>query len=237
MLNIFVQHRNKYFLQSLLIRMNSTIRNEPKAKRVATIEETPKRHEIEAWLLGTIRHVQHVEYFLERLQIGKEDPQRPHDIIGYGNKFELEVIRGFALQYRDRSPEFFNCYVAPSLERHRCQYHHQKWNNLNPNATDEDMKVGAVDAICSLLEPDRAYQGGKHTHSQIDELIVKNPEHKRPWLKHIHTETQRIEEPNIRRITNLRNFPNIGINADNYDTLRARVNDTLKMLKEHGYKL
>jgi hypothetical protein len=217
--------------------MKPTIRYEPKAKRIETINETPTRHEIEAWLIGTIKHVQHIEHFLERLQIGKEDPQRPHDIIGHGNKFEWEVIRGFALQYRDRSPEFFDRYVAPSLERHRCQYHHQKWNNPNPIATDEDMKVGAVDAVCSLLEPDREYQGGKHTPAQIDEIIEQNPEHKRSWLKQIHTEIQRIEEPNLQQIRELRDFPNIGINPDSYDTLRARVNDTIKMLKEHGYKL
>ena len=217
--------------------MKPTIRYERKAKKVATIGETPTRHEIEAWLLGTIRHVQHIEYFLERLQIGKEDPQRPHDIIGYGNKFEWGVIRGFALQYRDRSPEFFDHYVAPSLERHRCQYHHQKWNNQNPNATDEDMKVGAVDAVCSLLESDREYQGGKHTPTEIEEIIDKNQEHKRGWLRQIHTEIQRIEQPNPQLIRDLRDFPNIGINSNSYDILCARVSDTLKILEEHGYKL
>ena len=217
--------------------MEPTIRYEPKAKRIASIDETPTRHETEAWLLGTIKHVQHIEYFLERLQIGKEDPQKPHDIIRHGNKFEWEVIRGFALQYRDRSPEFFDRYVMPSLERHRCQYHHQKWNNLNPNATDEDMKVGAVDAVCSLLESDREYQGGKHTPAQIDEIIEQNPEHKRPWLRLIHTEIQRIEQPNLQVIRDLRDFSNVGINPGSYDTLRARVNDTIKMLEEHGYKL
>jgi len=200
-------------------------------------ELRPTEREIRDWLIGIIRHVQHIEYYLENLQFGSEDPQRPHDIIGYGNKFEWEVIRGFAIQYRDRSPEFFGRYVAPSLERHRCQYHHQKWNNPNPYATDEDMKVGAVDAVCSLLEADRAYQGGKHTPTQIDEIIEKNSENKRPWLRQIHTEIRRIEQPNLQLIENLRDFPNIGINADAYNTLRGRVSDTKKMLEKHGYKL
>lgn len=217
--------------------MKPTIRYEPKAKRIATIEKTPTKHEIEAWLLGTIRHVQHIEYFLERLQIGKEDSQRPHDIIGYGNKFEWEVIRGFAMQYRDRSPEFFDRYVSPSLERHRCQYHHQKWNNPNPNATDEDMKVGAVDAVCSLLEADREYQGGKHAPAQIDQIIEQNLEHKCSWLRQIHTEIQRIKQPNLQLIADLRKFSNIGVSSDSYDNLRGRVTDTLKMLEENGYKL
>ena len=200
-------------------------------------ELRPTEREIRDWLVGTIRHAQHIEYYLENLQLGKEDPQRPHDIIGNGNKFEWEVIRGFALQYRDRSPKFFNRYVAPSLERHRCQYHHLKWNNPNPNATDRDMKVGAVDAVCSLLESDREYQGGKHTPTQINEIIEQNPEHKIPWLRQIHTEIQRIEQPELQMITNLQNFSNIGINAGAYGTICGRISDTIKMLEEHGYKL
>ena len=193
--------------------------------------------EIKNWLTGTVRHVQHIEYYLEKLQLGKEDHQRPHDIIGTGNKFEWEVIRGFAIQYRDRRQEHFDLYVLPSLERHRHQYHHLKWNNQNPNATDEDMKVGAVDALCSLLEPDREYQGGIHNATQINDIIKKNPEHKRHWLKYIHAEMQKIESPNLNLITSLHDFPNIGINQATYDILRARVHDTLKMLQEHGYHI
>lgn len=216
--------------------MNQTIRCKPKAECTGIVE-TPTILEIRAWLLGTVRHVQNIEYYLERLQLGKEDPQRPHDIIGYGNKFEWEVISGFAVQYRDKSPEFFNSHVRPSLERHRCQYHHVKWNNPNTNATDEDMKVGAVDAVCSLLESDRAYQGGKHTPSEIEEFIKKNPEHKRPWLRYIHAEMQRIEPPPLSFITNIYDLPNLGVNPATYDILRARVHDTLKMLHDYGYHL
>src|SRR3989344_1410181 len=160
-------------------------------------EYAPTQQEIRSWLLGTIKHVQHIEYYLEQLQIGKEDPQRPHDIIGAGNKFEWEVIKGFAIQYRDRTQEFFNKHVTPSLERHRCQYHHQKWNNPDQTASNEDMKVGAVDAICSLLEPDREYQGGKHTSMEIDAIIEKNPEYKQIWMREIHAEMQRIASPNL----------------------------------------
>src|SRR3989338_8348677 len=171
----------------------------------------PRNEEIKNWLVGTIKHVQHVEYYFEQLQFGKEDPQRPHDIIGTGNKFEWEVIKGFAIQYRDKRQEYFDHYALPSLERHRCQYHHIKWNNPNPTSTDEDMKVGAVDAICSLLEPDRAYQGGKHTHKEIGLIIEKNPPHKCPWLREISAEIQKIEYPNLQQITQLNNFPNLGI--------------------------
>ena len=197
----------------------------------------PRNEEIKNWLVGTIKHVQHVEYYFEQLQFGKEDPQRPHDIIGTGNKFEWEVIKGFAVQYRDRSQKHFDQYVLPSLERHRCQYHHVRWNNPNPNSTSEDLKVGAVDAICSLLEPDRVYQGGKHTSKEISSIIEKNPEHKLPWLREVHHEIQRIECPTLSLILDVNRFPNIGISPNTYETLRTRVHDTLKMLKEHDYTL
>lgn len=197
----------------------------------------PTTEEVQNWLLGTIRHVQHIEYYLERLQLGKKDPQRPHDIMGAGNKFEWDVIKGFAVQYRDRNQELFDNYILPSLNRHRCQYHHVKWNNPNPDSTDEDMKVGALDAVCSLLELDRVYQGGKHTSKEIDAIIEKNREHKRHWLSETHTEVQRVECPNLQLITDLHNFPNIGINQDTYDILRARVYDTKKMVRDYGYQV
>lgn len=197
----------------------------------------PTPNEIRAWLLGTIKHVQHIEYYLEQLQIGKEDPQRPHDIMGEGNKFEWEVIKGFAIQYRDRTQEFFNKHITPSLERHRCQHHHQKWNNPNQTASDEDMKVGAVDAICSLLEPDREYQGGKHSSEKIKEKIAKNPQHKQKWMESIHKEMQRIKKPTLEIITDLQTFPNLGLNKSTYETIKDRTIETLKMLREHGYSL
>ncbi len=99
------------------------------------------------------------------------------------------------------------------------------------------MKVGAVDAVCSLLESDRKFQGGKHTTARINEIIEQNSEHKRHWLMHVQAEIQRIEQPNLQLILDLQNFPNVGINQDTYDVLCGRVSDTLKMLEEHGYKL
>ncbi|HLC73547.1 MAG TPA: hypothetical protein VJH20_02840 [Candidatus Nanoarchaeia archaeon] len=215
--------------------MNATIRCETRATCKAMAVEVPTIGEIRQWIIGTVRHVQHIEYYLERLQLGKEDPQRPHDIIGYGNKLEWEVIRGLAVQYRDRSPEFFYSHVEPSLERHRCQYHHLQWNAPNYLHTDGDMKVGAVDAICSLLEPDREYQGGKHTSMEIDAIIEKNPEYKQIWMREIHAEMQRIASPNLYLITDLDDMPNIGINPSTYDILGARLHDTLEMLQNRGY--
>jgi hypothetical protein len=197
----------------------------------------PTTKEVRNCLVGTVRHVQHIEYYLEQLELGNEDPERPHDIVGIGNKFEWEVIKGFAVQYRDRSQEYFDQYVLPSLERHRLQHHHVKFNNPNPTSTDEDMRVGAVDAIGSLLETDRAYQGGNHTSKEIDSIIEKNPEHKRPWLREMHDKIQKIESPNLHTITELENFPNVGISSNTYDILRSKLRNRLEMLHNDGYSL
>tara|TARA_Y100000310_G_scaffold301155_1_gene337371 strand:+ start:2864 stop:3490 length:627 start_codon:yes stop_codon:yes gene_type:complete len=197
----------------------------------------PTREEVYSWLLGTVRHVQHIEYHLERLQIGNEDPERPHDIIGPGNKFEWDVIKGFAIQYRNRSQEFFDTYVEPSRICHHAQYHHGMWNYPNPKAPEDSMKLGSVDAVCSLLEPDRAYQGGQHTNTEISEIIGKNPEYKQPWLRMIHREMKKVEKLDLLVIRDLHDFPNASINPETYDTLRARVDETLKMLEERGYNL
>ena len=67
----------------------------------------PTDKEIQAWLKSALEHVLSIEYYLHQLKVGKEDPQRPHDIVGPGNKLEWPVLRGFAIQYRDRASEIF----------------------------------------------------------------------------------------------------------------------------------
>jgi len=55
------------------------------------------------------------------------------------------------------------------------------WNNPDPSdktkripgASDEDMRVGAVDAICSLLE-NRAHQGGIHNYDRVMEIASEH---------------------------------------------------------------
>ena len=89
----------------------------------------PTAEEVQRWVLSVTVHALHIEYFLQELQVGRDDPQRPHDLIGIGNKFEWEVMKGFALQWRDDgSDKFFRQYIAPALKRHRVQYHHQPTN-------------------------------------------------------------------------------------------------------------
>lgn len=197
----------------------------------------PTEDEVRQWLLHTVRHVCHIEYFLHELGLGQNDPERPHDIVGEGNKFEWEVVRGFAVQHRERTTEFFQANVMPALTRHRCQYHHRKWNEPVDDATPEDMKLGAVDAICSLLES-RAYQGGVHTFEQILEVTEKNPPHKRPWMRELVPEMRILAAPPVELITALNDIPNIGIPNHLHDIVRQRVDETRRLLKsDHGYAI
>lgn len=205
-------------------------------------ELIPNEEEVRIWLLSTLRHSCHLEYFLDKLNLGKDDPERPHDIVGLGNKYDWLTIRGFALQYRVPKVDF-NHYILPSLNFHRQQYHHRKWNNSDENdltkpfsgASRDDMLVGALDTICSLLE-DRQYQGGIHKYDQIIEIIRQNPPHKIPWLLDILPKMRLLNQPNINAITRLDNFPNIGLSKGTYLLIVEKTHEAVELLRErYGY--
>jgi hypothetical protein len=197
-----------------------------------TVNEFPTEEEINRWVLDTIRHAWHIEFYLQRLQIGRSDIQRPHDIVGLGNKLEWPAIRGFAMQYRS-GKDVFKTYVLPALEYHRQQFHHLAWNNFNPTASVDAMRLGAVDAVCSLLEP-RDYQDGCHTWPQIRDISLKNPIHKVAWMLLLSQEMEAIEKPNIEEIT-LKTIPTEGITPESQEAIRERIFETTTMLKrDHG---
>lgn len=196
----------------------------------------PTEREILKWFLHTAVHTYHIEYYLQQFQIGSEDPDRPHDIVHDGNKFEWEAVKGLALQFKENETEDFSEEIKRSLEFHRQQYHHQKWNQYYPNATEDAMRVGAVDTVCSLLEP-RTYQGGCHTFDQIRRRASKNPIHKIAWMKLAVVEMEHITKPNLDEITSFSKIPKEGISAETHDTILDRVYEGLKVLeKDWGYK-
>jgi len=204
----------------------------------------PSNEEVQQWLISTLQHSCHVEYFLDRLSLGSNDPERPHDIVGPGNKFSLEVINGFALQYRNPKPDF-QTHIMPALNKHRAQYHHRKWNDPDPNdstkpmpgSTDDDMLVGAIDAVCSLLE-NRVYQGGSHDYESVIEIAKKNPPYKTKWMLEMIPEMRRLKQPEFRTINALNYFPNVGIKKHVYDTIATRTHEVVGQLKiEQGYRL
>lgn len=199
------------------------------------MELTPLNSEVKQWMIATLQHSCHIEYFLEKLNIGEHDSQRPHDLVGPGNKYEWEVIKGFALQYRDPKPDFMT-HIMPALNLHRAQYHHQQWNEPNNTATRNDMLLGAIDACCSLLES-RGYQGGSHDYEGVIEVAKNNPPHKTPWMLEIIPEMRAIEQPKLELITSLHNFPNIGLTNKKYEAIVQRTNEAVSELKKKHYYL
>lgn len=206
-------------------------------------ELIPTESEIRKWLLSTLQHVCHVEYFLGKLRIGHDDPERPHDLIGPGNKYEWEVIKGLALQYREPGPDF-ETYILPSLEIHRQQYHHRKWNNPAqndetkpvPDASEDNLLLGAIDTICSLLE-NRTYQNS-YNYKDISRLKPKFCRHKVPWILEARSKMVCIRQPNFEEIVSLRSFQNIGLEKKMYNLIKERVDETIDDLKRrYGFSI
>lgn len=198
----------------------------------------PTRLEIRQWLHHVLQHSCHVEYYLHELNIGAGDLQRPHDLVGPGNKFEWLVIQGFAIQGRDPyNPEFFNQYVEPARQLHRKgQRHHLMWHAPTRRTTADDLRLSAVDAVCSLLEP-RKYQGGAHTFTQIRQIAVneRNPPHHRRWMLDVVAEMEPLPRPDLRAITSLDVIPNIGLPDKIYNSLLDIVEKTRRLLaSQHG---
>ena len=198
-------------------------------------EVLPNETEILQWVLHTATHAYHIEYFLQKLQVGSEDPDRPHDIVHKGSKFDWEAVRGFALQFRAEGRKLHSHEIMAALEYHRQQYHHQKWNQCYPGATPDALELGAVDAVCSLLEH-REYQGGAHTYEQIEVIANRNNIHKVAWMKYAVSEMRRIEQPNLAEITSFSKIPREGISSETHDIIMQRIYETLTSLSvNHGY--
>lgn len=203
----------------------------------------PNNNEVVRWMKEVVKHSNHVEYYLFKLGLGQNDSDRPHDLIGKYNKFDWEVLRGLALVYRKGDNLDFDKYILPSIELHRNQYHHQMWNYDNPNATKQDLFVGVVDTICSMLEK-RVYSGEDEKHGRKkswsvieDVLYNKSPEHKVAPAKIIFPQLREISRPKLSLIKNIYDFPNIGIDEVIYDKMKIRINETTLDLERRGYKL
>lgn len=189
----------------------------------------PITKEIERWIFETVKHSNHVEYYLNELGLGERDPERPHDLVGPGNKLEWDIIKGMALNYRTPKVDFIK-YILPSIEIHRQQYHHRMWNYPNPKATKEDMFVGAVDAVCSLLE-NRDYQGGSHNWEKIEDILInRNPPHKIESVKLILPKMRKVPLPNLEDIPNVFILPNIGVDRGIYLKMRKRIDKAVENL-------
>jgi len=195
----------------------------------------PSEQAILKQILDIATHSWHAEYYLKEFQLDPKDPDRPHDMVNKGNKLEWEAL-GMALYHEENGEELYKQQILTARQYHRQQHHHQIWNKYNPKATEDGMKFGAVDAICSRLE-DRGYQGGRYTIKEIEEIAGKNPIYQIPWMRLIISEMKKIERPDLTVITSFSKIPRKGVSPETYDTIMERVDETLKELKkDHGYK-
>lgn len=218
---------------------------EPSSQNITSpdSEILPNNREVLNFLLKTLKHCCHFHYFASRLGgIGSQDPELPHDLEGYGNKLSWEVVRGLALQFRDSDKVYFEKVLQPSVFKsrdfHRNQYHHKKWNGNtpNPNASVEDMYVGALDTNLALLEP-RRYNGGSHSYDETLRIIRGFPEHKARYCLELLGEMKKIPQPRLDLISDLMDFDNIGLESGVYEQISDAMQKAVFELRERGYPL
>ncbi len=197
----------------------------------------PTTEEVRDWLIVSVRHSCQVEYYWNKLGVGQNDPQRPHDIAGAGSKYTWPVIRGLAMQYRTTDPDFFEKILLPSIQYHRQQqYHHQKWNPTIANPDPEDMKAGAIDALCSRLDG-RLYQASADTIEDVMKCIkTEEDPKKRKWMLTMYEKMKSIRAPQLGRIKNLIKIPNIGLPKKTHDEITGLTLETvMRLSEEQGY--
>jgi len=64
---------------------------------------TDYKADLSRWVLDVTRHSMHVELMVKVMEdkgYHPRDPERPHDLVGLGNKFELNVMLGLSQGYR-----------------------------------------------------------------------------------------------------------------------------------------
>lgn len=209
----------------------------------------PTTAEIINAVLFAERHCFHKMHYSESLQCGLNDPQNPHDLVGFGNKLEWEVLSGLAFQIRREEEGYFTIfkkYVKPAIERHRLyQYHHQKWNEPNDNATDDDMKSGAIDFVCSILE-NRPYnkpiENGYNPFIDVKEKIeeakgVEKYKHQIKWMEKMVLSMEELPLFPLYKINSIYVTPkNPGVSNETYDKIIALTHECIEILKrDHNY--
>ncbi len=213
-------------------------------------EIIPTELEVYSQVMTVLKHVMNFEYFRTYLKLPIVDSQYPHDIAGIGNKYIWPVLKGMALQFRMPKSDCEK-YILPSVRIHRLQHHHKMWNypdhkeidQPNSSATENDLKIGATDAVCSLLE-NRIYQQGAHTYDEILE-IIDNKNHpfypksryQREWMKHMAREMKAITQPLLDMISNPYAFPDLRLPKEVYLAIAVRTHDVLFTLRKQGYNL
>jgi hypothetical protein len=203
----------------------------------------PAEENVRRWLLETLRHTCQVMYYSELFKIGLNDPELPHDIAGRYNKLEWDVMGGCALGYSNldhHDKEVFQL-TREAVCLHRNQYHHRKWDWPDEEATADDLRFGALDTVCALME-NRPYYAHISSFEELQRdlgCIIKdgyNKVLKLQWITSVVDMIKQVERPAVARIERLDDFPNVGLSTRVYGQIAGRMQDALKMLREEkGY--
>jgi hypothetical protein len=204
----------------------------------------PAEEDIRKWLLETLRHTCQVMYYSGILKIGQSDPELPHDIVGKYNKLEWDVMRGCALGYSNldhKNQEIFQL-TKDAVCLHRSQYHHRKWDGPDEEATADDLRFGAMDTVCALLE-NRPYYAHVSSFDELERDLSgiinggSNKFIKLQWIYSVVDMMRRVERPEVERIERVDDFPNVGMSPEVYEQIAGRMQQCLNMLREEkGYK-
>jgi hypothetical protein len=209
------------------------------------IEISPSEEQVKRWLLETLRHSNHVMCYSELLGLDKRDPELPHDVVGPHNKLEWDVIYGCALGYGNldkHDPEIYELTKNSYFLHHYGQYHHRMWEGYDDGAVADDLKFGALDTICALLEKRPYFE----SFDSLEELRLNahnvirgtNRLTKLQWIEAAGKMMGGAERPAIEKIVSLEDFPNIGVRPATYERLAERMQQCLRMLREEkGYRL
>ena len=110
------------------------------------------------------------------------------------------------------------------------------WNNEIPYASDDDMKVGAVDSLCSLLD-NRKYQGGHHSFEEILPIIRSNESYKQRWFYMVYSQMKKLPLPELSSIISLDDIPNIGVPKEMQGLIVSCTEQALEKFRtKYGYK-
>jgi len=191
--------------------------------------------ELEKYLVAVLKHSMEVHYYLEKLNLHSFNGL--HDLEGPNNKFEINVALKLALGFRKGNSETeFKQEIESGIKLHRKQKHHQILKK--PNLETNDYSESLIDIICAVKEQ-RSYHK-KRAWDEIMEQIeseLPNPELK-DLAKDLIEKMREIREPEVDKLTNLREFPNIGLEENLYKKFRVRCAEALEAFyKELGLLL
>jgi hypothetical protein len=201
----------------------------------------PSSGEVDDFLKNDSRkHCLRMESYGHLMGFLKDDPQRPHDFVGSGNKLEWGVIWGMALQYCNiNQQEVYRDYVAPSIGIHRRgQIHHQKWNYLRCSPTEADMLGGATDTLLAMF-------GGRHyilrngdTFNSLESIIPHiNEPYQVEWVEKAYAMMSELDQFDIEKISKGEDIPDLILPNGLVNEVDFLINSCIERLREnHGYE-